>query len=295
MKLLRRKYCECGCGKVVNKGRRFIRYHYKSFWNKGLTKETDIRVKRCAEGISRANKGLLPWNTGLTKFTDERLKIMGEKVSKHNKGIIPWSTGLTKYTDDRLRIIGEKVSKARKGHIAWNRGLTKENNESLKIISDKNRNYKHTEEAVEKIKLAWQRPDYVAKHRETMKTHWKDPKFVKKQIEARDMRPNKPELFILGVLNEVYPNEWKYTGDFSFMIGGKNPDFANVNGQKKLIEHFGIYYHRGEDPQERINHFKKWGFDTLVVWENELKNKNRLKVRFINFHEKGIDSSLMRR
>lgn len=48
-------------------------------WNKGLTKETDIRVNQSAKSISSSLKGITTWNKGLTKDTHSSLKIIGEK------------------------------------------------------------------------------------------------------------------------------------------------------------------------------------------------------------------------
>lgn len=70
------------------------------------------------------------------------------------------------------------------------------------------------------------------------------------------------------------------------MINGKNPDFTNCNGKKKLIELFGDYWHKGEDPQDRINIFKKFGYDTLVIWESELKDINKVKNKVIKFNKR---------
>lgn len=119
----------------------------------------------------------------------------------------------------------------------------------------------------------------------TVKKLWQDPGFQRKQKEARKLKPNKPEQFLIKLLNKLFPNEYKYIGNYQFFLGGKNPDFMNMNGQKKLIELYGDYWHKKESEQIRIDHFKKYGFDTLVIWENELK-KGRLKLRrkLIDFH-----------
>lgn len=96
-------------------------------------------------------------------------------------------------------------------------------------------------------------------------------------------RPNGAEQVLLDLLNQYFPNEWKYTGDFSVWFGKKNPDFMNVDGKKKLIELFGKIHHRKEEEATRINHFKQFGFDTLVIWADELRNKEFLKEKLINF------------
>jgi len=63
---------------------------------------------------------------------------------------------------------------------------------------------------------------------------------------------------------------------FIVVINNLNPDFTNCNGQKKVIEIFGVYWHKDENPIDRINKYKEFGFDCLVLWENEL-NTDRFK------------------
>ena len=122
--------------------------------------------------------------------------------------------------------------------------------------------------------------------RESKLISWQDPAYVEKICAARAIKPNKPETVILDMLNKMYPGEYKYTGDFSFMINGKNPDFVNCNGQKKCIELFGDYFHKGQDPEDRKEIFKPFGYDTLVIWEHELKKKSLLKLKIHRFHRK---------
>ncbi len=76
------------------------------------------------------------------------------------------------------------------------------------------------------------------------------------------------------------------------MIEGKSPDFVNINGQKKLIELFGDYWHSkkitGKDEtmevNDRVNLFKQYGWDTLIIWEKELKNIDNLKNKILAFN-----------
>ena len=119
--------------------------------------------------------------------------------------------------------------------------------------------------------------DKRAKERvsKTSKLNWQNPKYVQKQMKARGVSPNKMELRFDKLLQKQFPNTFKYVGDGEVIIAGKCPDFININGKKQLIELFGDYWHRGENPQNRIDLFKKYGYDTLVIWENELKNLGR--------------------
>ena len=87
-------------------------------WSKGLTKETDRRIKDRADATSKGrkesfNKGLISvWNKGLTFSTD--LRVAKAKENLKNKfvvgDIVPWAKGLTKETDDRIKLMSQKVS-----------------------------------------------------------------------------------------------------------------------------------------------------------------------------------------
>ncbi len=66
------------------------------------------------------------------------------------------------------------------------------------------------------------------------------------------------------------------------IVGSKRPDFTNYK-TKQLIELFGDYWHRGENPQNRIRLFKRLGWDCLVIWGKELKDPRRLKIRLERF------------
>ena len=102
------------------------------------------------------------------------------------------------------------------------------------------------------------------------------------------MRPNQLEIKLSLLLGE----EWRFVGDFSFWVGGKNPDF--INEEKKLIiEFFGDYWHgkswrqdkhkdfstNEEHAHKRIEHFRKNGYSCLIIWEHELKDIMVLKEK----------------
>jgi G:T-mismatch repair DNA endonuclease (very short patch repair protein) len=50
-------------------------------------------------------------------------------------------------------------------------------------------------------------------------------------------------------------------------------------------ELYGDYWHKGQNPQDRIDMFKPFGFDTLVIWEKELKDMGAVTERIQEFHE----------
>ncbi len=77
-------------------------------------------------------------------------------------------------------------------------------------------------------------------------------------------KPNKLERRVL----ELLPSSWRYVGDGTFKVGRKCPDFWD--GGTKLLEVYGDYWHQGDNPQDRIDLFKRHGYDCLVIWEHEV-------------------------
>lgn len=71
---------------------------------------------------------------------------------------------------------------------------------------------------------------------------------------------------------------YKYVGDGSLIIGGKNPDFVNINGQKIVIELANTYFHDMENYFEsRDKIFSVYGYRTLVIWEEkQMKNEKHV-------------------
>ena len=100
-------------------------------------------------------------------------------------------------------------------------------------------------------------------------------------------KPNQLEIKLKVLLDYLFPNEYKYVGNGDFVLGGKCPDFVNVNGKKKIVELFGNYWHKQGSENSRINHFKKYGFDTLIIWEDELNNDTeKLKESILAFQRR---------
>lgn len=111
---------------------------------------------------------------------------------------------------------------------------------------------------------------------------YKNPEFLEKYYKGLSKVPNKPESFLINLLDKLFPAEYEYVGNFKLWINGKNPDFINKH-KNKIIEFFGDYWHKGEDERTRIDHFERSGYKTLVIWENELNNLIKLYNRIISF------------
>ena len=153
------------------------------------------------------------------------------------------------------------------------------------------------------LKKCWQNPVFRENQaRKTRKSHqtkefrehskklWQSSEFVKKMLKARQTKPNKAELKLNCILQQILPNEYALNVKADIMtLGCKIPDFVNVNGQKKLIELNGTYYHNPkyfpnvQSPEERISYFEKLGWNTLIIREDELDNRETLKVKLLKF------------
>lgn len=113
---------------------------------------------------------------------------------------------------------------------------------------------------------------------------YKDPEFTNKHFAMLHQNrlnsgasSNKLESDFDEFLSKNFGGEWKYVGNGEVVLGGRNPDFININGKKKIIEIFGDYWHKDDDPEIRIRHFKQYGYDTLVIWEKEFRSdKNKV-------------------
>lgn len=99
-------------------------------------------------------------------------------------------------------------------------------------------------------------------------------------------------------LRVLCPGQFKYNGDSRVMtIVGYSPDFVNVNGQKKCIEMYGCRWHgcetcakgvyndkqmRDKD-EKRIAKIGECGWQTLIIWEHELKDSTAVREKINNF------------
>ena len=138
------------------------------------------------------------------------------------------------------------------------------------------------------------------KIRKTVKNIWKDEEFIKKWQSSFYLKnsPNKPEKKIINILDEIFDKEtYVYTGNRTFWVNRRNPDFV-CRKEKKIIEFFGDYSHgfeyrlkygndsktNSEHVADRINYFKKYNFDCLIIWEHEMKDLTEVKEKIKKFH-----------
>lgn len=107
-----------------------------------------------------------------------------------------------------------------------------------------------------------------------------DPVKRKKFFETLNQWPNKTEQKMYDLLKSSNM-PFVYSGKGQYMVGLMAPDFIDIEGHR-VIEVFGDYWHRGEDPKEKIAQYKKFGYACFVVWEHELNSNQQLVIDNIN-------------
>ncbi len=112
--------------------------------------------------------------------------------------------------------------------------------------------------------------DFVAKNKEFRERN------IRNALSGLFKRPTSLERQMIDIVQK-HNLPYKYVGDGSFLIGWKNPDFINVNGEKKCVEVANTFHHKENYPQKRIEHFEKWGWDCVVFRTDKLNESEVLE------------------
>jgi hypothetical protein len=228
----------------------------------GLGNKSRTGQKRSPEEVA---KQVAAYKAGGYKPTEEHKKKCSEALKGRKK---PDGFGKAVAEANKNRVITQetrdKLSKASKG--------CKRSEEFCKNLSIRNKGKKLSKEHVKKLSNYWKehRDECV----ERGKKSWQDPEKVKIMVSkmrlAKQQRPNNLEASVMEMLHKHFPDEWEYSGNGGLVLGRCCPDFVRNHGHNQVIEIYGDYWHRGENPQDRVDLFDTYGYKTLVIWENEV-------------------------
>lgn len=113
-----------------------------------------------------------------------------------------------------------------------------------------------------------------------MKNRWNKKETREKMIndilKGLLKRPTSYEKKAIEII-EKYKFPYKYVGDGSFLIGFKNPDFVNTNGEKKLVEIGNEFHHKDNYIEKRTQHFAEYGWETHILLDDNLTKKKILQ------------------
>lgn len=232
----------------------------------------------------------------------------GTHHSEESKQKIRLSHEGKSLSEETKRKISETEKRLYKeGKIIHPRGMLgkHQSEETMKKIS-KNPNYgmrgkHHTKESKEKNRLAHlgkKLPEETKKKwSKFRKLEWQNPEIRENRIKAilkgLFKRPTSLEMQMIEIIQRNNL-PYRYTGDGSFLIGYKNPDFVNINGEKDCIEvrHTLVCKYMAKETfdqyrQQRTAHYSKYGWNCIVLSENDLEDEKRL-LEVLNYNQRGI-------
>jgi len=190
-------------------------------------------------------KGRTAWNKGLTKF--DSLSMM--RISNFMKS----DGNPMKRPEQRARMRGQKYGL---GHTPWNVGLNKNSSDKTLLWCEKNSNA-HM--------LKWKNPIFRVR-------------MIKSIVHASHKRPTDLELLFMNFIDK-YHLPFRYVGDGSLIINGKNPDFIDEkNGV--VVEVYNVFWknknYGSVANYKRIRRavFNRCGFKTVFLSNDDFKGGN---------------------
>ena len=234
---------------------------HNHFYGKNHSEESKLKM-------SKAKKG--------KKLSKEHV----EKVLKARAGYI--------HTEETKKKISKSLKGNKNGFGNKGKKFTEQHKKNMSMAGKRKKfSLEHRQKLSKNSKELMKNEEFKKKIADANKKYWLNPeskeKLIKRNLKLLNSKPNKAEMKLLNILNILQPDEWRYVGNGQVIINGKCPDFININGKKTIIELFGDYWHKGQNPQDRINCFSPFGYNTLIIWEKELKDLNSLKTKINNF------------
>jgi len=234
--------------------------------------------------MAELNKKRTSWNKGL-RNAEKRHKICfscnNEFYCKYGQGISIWIK--RKFCSHKCALRSNLLHSI-KGQVPWNKGKTYKTGVSRLDIPKGEKNW------------SWKggKPNCkdCGKKVSTYSTircrlcHDKQPQTKEHIINSlRKRAMSSLEIRVQKVIIK-YNLPYKFVGNGDFFIERKNPDFININGDKKAIE---VYSKRQKDEfrnggfagwkKERIEVFSKYGWDVLFIEAYQTnKEENILQI-----------------
>jgi len=274
--------CSYGCGQLAN-------YYFENS-NKYCC---SVHYKKCINERNKNSKRVFGCKNPMygKTHTEKYKSELKRKIGNLNP----------MYGKTHTQNVKDNLSSRMKGNKLFKNRHHSE--ETKNKIRNKLKGLKHSKETIEKFKISnygFENGMYGKKHNEESKykmklkakIRFKNPNFLKKWISSiTSPEMNKSETLIMNILNELFLNLYKFTGNYTFWINGKNPDFTNIDN-KKVIEYFGDWWHSEKrtgiseniEDYDRIKHFNINGYECLIIRQKELNDIKRLKHKILEFN-----------
>jgi len=256
-------------------------------WSKGkigiYSEETIEKMRVAKLGThpkTEFEKGHIPWNKDKTNiYSEEFLKGMSKtriENAKTNPNYGMKNKHHSSIAKQKMRLahLGKKLSEEHKAKIGLS-NLNKKIPEEVRIkISESQKGRKVPKERCDKLKV-------------TMKNLWQNPEYrenqIKQILKGYLKRPTSLEQQFIDLFQQN-SLPYKYVGNGSFLIGYKNPDFVNINGEKICIEvrsrRICLIFSKcspEEYEKRQKEHYSKYGWKCLVFWDDSIKNPDLIE------------------
>lgn len=263
------KVCKCGCGKETKNGKEFIKGHSIIYFNNTHNRSGENNPAKRPEVREKIRQYQLT-HTNSSKKPEVREKIKQSiiklcKTKEHINNIINGTKKAMQRPDVKEKLknrIYHKKPDALKNHeTCINCGkifISPKSSHRLFCSRSCAATGKHNVNYGNKFKI--------------LNALNKNYDFQIKRHQGIKSKPTKPEIKLTEWLK---PLGFTYVGDGKIIINYRNPDFINQE-HKLIIELFGDYWHKKEEEQKRKEIFSKTGYQTLIIWEHELKDKQAL-------------------
>ena len=245
------------CGKQTTNNKFCSRSCRNYYWNP-INKEKGIFKQEIS-----------PWKGH--NWSGKNKDIVCKKCGKsHNNHKTPFGSDF--FNEDILRKISERAKLHDRSYMK-----TKEYKEALSA------GLKNSSSIFQRVIHSKEHRDNVSKvQRHIWDTSTEEEKEyrIKKRLEGLFKRPTSLEQKFINEFIVPFNLPYKYTGDGSVLIGFKNPDFIDVDGNKNCVEVrnkkmtlFWNKYSPEEYRDRQVTHYLKWGWKCIVLFDDDLKNK----------------------
>lgn len=274
----------------------------KTAWNKGLTVFTDTRVK---DNIEK-RKATMTLKYG-SNWIPEELRKLYKNVSKETRKKQSDSAKKRWLREHDKIVTSQNIGKAKSEKF---KNSKSENGKEItrKLWANPEYRLKWKNEIQPKMIKGWKKSkkwhdsvtseNYRVNQAVDSRNRWANPEYKDRVVKAVRKgccnRPTVPEKKLIELLAILLPNEYRYVGNGEFILGGLNPDFVNIKGQKKIIEVFGRFYHDPVFAKRKLTFakteygrkiiFSRYGYETLIVWDNEFSDLSKLSSKIQSFN-----------
>ena len=318
--------CKCGCGNITRSWSwkhgysSYCRGHQETFAKAYLNKENLQRGAETRRRNYQQGKYTV-WNKGLSNDTDVRIKQMHEKAAKtlttkyQNNEIVSWQTGLTKDTDARIKKLSQTVSQqyASGQRTTWNDGLCKATDTRILNISKKLRSIalekrfgEHSRLKHDVIQQRFEDSNFNISAQELQKYQ-----NLRKKLHVSCSICSKEYAVSLNMLKsnfmccDCFPNDTASRGqqeifDFVKSLGFNDVLLSDrqvirpkeidvyVPSKKLGIEFNGVYWHcdrfiDAHQHDKKFNLGQKSGIQIIQIFDDEWKRKKELVQTMLKY------------